>query len=792
MNPKEKVAISPAIVLAVLLSFTATSRADEKSQTLSGTRLLDWTDDLSVRIIDEAHHFLDRKLAESIVSREKLWSRDFSSKEAYEKSIEPNREHFKKSIGVVEQRLPVVMERYGDDSNPALVAETDRYQVYQVRWPVLNGVCGEGLLLEPKRKPVAYVVTLPDADQTPEQIAGMAEGVEPSLQFARRFAESGFEVVVPVLINRACDFSGNPEIRMTNQPHREWIHRQAFEMGRHLIGYEVQKVQSVVDWFQQVGGPDARIGVVGYGEGGLIAFYSAAVDKRIEACLVSGYFDSRQKVWEEPIYRNVWNLLREFGDAEIATLIAPRLLLIEHSVVPKVDGPPPVTKDRRGAAPGRLTTPSIESVRGELARASALDKVGMGQRRLVEGTDGQPVGPVSEVAVKTMAEAWKIPCEINLSTKLPGDNRKTFDAQARQKRQVEQLTTHIQIVQRKSDWVRDKWFLKKTDRKSVETFTQDTQKYREIFRNEVIGSFDDSLLPLVVRTRKIYDEPKWTGYDVVMDVWPELHAWGILCLPKDIKAGEKRPVVVCQHGLSGVPRDVIEKDVPAARAYHAFAAALAERGFVTFAPFNLYRNQDYTKFNHAPDYARLLQRKANPLRASLFSIIARQHEQILNWLGSLQFVDKTRIGFYGLSYGGYSAMRLPALLDGYVLSICSANFNDWPRKTISLDLPVSYIFTGEWEQMEFDLGHTFNYAEMAYLIFPRPFMVERGHNDSAGIDSWVASEYGKIRYLYNTMGLGDRTEIEYFNGGHEIHSAGTFRFLHKHLNWPEPAAEKAQ
>ena len=50
----------------------------------------------------------------------------------------------------------------------------------------------------------------------------------------------------------------------------------------------------------------------------------AALDQRIEAALVSGYFDSRQRLWEEPIYRNVFGLLREFGDAEIASLIAPR------------------------------------------------------------------------------------------------------------------------------------------------------------------------------------------------------------------------------------------------------------------------------------------------------------------------------------------------------------------------------------------------------------------------------------------------------------------------------------
>jgi hypothetical protein len=37
---------------------------------------------------------------------------------------------------------------------------------------------------------------------------------------------------------------------MTNQPHREWIYRPAFELGRHIIGYEVQKILALVDWFR--------------------------------------------------------------------------------------------------------------------------------------------------------------------------------------------------------------------------------------------------------------------------------------------------------------------------------------------------------------------------------------------------------------------------------------------------------------------------------------------------------------------------------------------------------------
>jgi hypothetical protein len=87
---------------------------------------------------------------------------------------------------------------------------------------------------------------------------------------------------------------------------------------------------------------------------------------------------------------------------------------------------------------------------------------------------------------------------------------------------------------------------------------------------------------------------------------------------------------------------------------------------------------------------------------------------------------------------------------------------------------------------EFNLGHTFNYAEMAALIAPRPFMVERGHDDGVAPDEWVAYEFAKVRRLYDRLGIGDRTAIEFFNGPHTINGAGTFEFLHRHLNWPNP------
>ena len=74
---------------------------------------------------------------------------------------------------------------------------------------------------------------------------------------------------MPVLIDRKDTLSSKPELkRVTNEPHREWIYRQAYQLGRHIIGYEVQKVAAVVDFWdgrrRRSEGTRPRIGVAGY------------------------------------------------------------------------------------------------------------------------------------------------------------------------------------------------------------------------------------------------------------------------------------------------------------------------------------------------------------------------------------------------------------------------------------------------------------------------------------------------------------------------------------------------
>jgi len=735
-------------------------------------------EDLSVKMMTGIAHYLDRELAASVEKRADYWQPDFATPLAYEKSVAGNRAQLAHIIGVVDS-LPSTIEMayISTVSQPAKIAENDRFITYAVRWQVVKGIHGEGLLLQPKGEINARVIAVPDADQTPEMLVGLADGLPIEQQYARHLAENGCQVVIPTILNRSDQGSGSARMnRYTNQPQREWIYRQAYTFGRHIIGYEVEKIVAAVNWFEKENQEvDVPLGIVGWGEGGLLGLYSAALDTRIDAALISGYFNKREKLWQEPIYRNLFGLLREFGDAEIASLIVPRNLTIEFAEFPAVAGPPAARpgNPRLGAsaAMGKIETPSFSTVEAEVERAKQLAGNFDASIHFIHD-NGKAIKPLSKNSLLVFLKQLQPQLqELNPQGGTNLNVSQSLNTEERQLRQLKELEKYTQDLIQSSRHVRDQFFWDKTHITTPEAWRESMRPYQDYFWDTVMGRIPESNLPLNPHSRQIMEEATWTGYELTLDVAPDIFAWGYLLLPKDIKAGEKRPVMVVQHGGSGLPSSVLDKK----SVYKGLAVQLVERGFIVFAPHFPWRGGD--------DY-RNLQRRANPLGLSIFSFILDQHERILDWLTAQPFVDSKRIGLYGLSWGGKVAVRVPALLDRYSLSIASGDFNEWIWKNATTDWPNSYMFVSESEMFDFNLGRTFNYGEMAALIAPRAFMVERGHDDGVGIDEWVAFEYSKVNRLYNKLKIPEKTRIEYFNGGHEINAKGTFDFIQQHFNWP--------
>ncbi len=456
------------------------STAAEPS-TIPGTQALTSTGDLADSMVAGVDRFLLDQTAKSTSRRDRWWKRDFHSASAYNSSVEPNRKRLAHILGVRDPRVPFAgPQLVGTIGRPDLLATSQRYNVFAIRWPAFGDVTGEGLLLEPgDGLGIADVVVVPDADQLPEQLVGLVPGLAPECQVARRLAESGCRVIVPTLINRAVA-PRNGRARLTS---REFIQRSAYELGRTIIGYEVQKVLALVDWLSKQAGSDekARIGVFGYGEGGGIALDAAALDPRIDAACVSGYFDDRNGVWTQPVDRNVFGLLDQFGDAELATLVAPRTLIIEAA-----RGPEFAYAAGQGGAPGKITTPELKKVQSEVLRARQLiagfHDPGSMIELITSGSNGTSP-PGTELAIARLLNA------LHPGAKLTGPGRDDVlhpwgripkaSLESRQTRQLHELDRHNQQLLIESPFTRQT-FMARLDTTSPEAYARTVEPYREI------------------------------------------------------------------------------------------------------------------------------------------------------------------------------------------------------------------------------------------------------------------------------------------------------------------------
>jgi hypothetical protein len=538
-------------------------------------------------------------------------------------------------LGAVDKRVPFDdLELVGTLARPALLRETPSYRVYSVRWPVLEGLTAEGLFYQHKQTPARRVVALLEQP-------GEAEAL----------AAGGADVLAPVLVPAA---------------RREWIYRMAFPVGRHVYGYEVQAALAAVDWLSRKG----AVSIHGRGEGAYVATYSAALDPRIAQVDVEGFSLESPPLWKQPLYRNVFGLLKDFGDAQFAAMLG--------------------------------------------SRAAKL--------------------PVAAFTLPLASPDPEYPV-----------------------RQMQDFTQRL--VEHSEQW---------RDRLWREAGATGVSRQ---FVHDVIGVLPGEAAPLNPRSRLYKDAEKWQAWEVRFDVRPGVFGHGMLLLPKDLKPGERRPLVVVQHGLNGRAEVLFDAKTGRDRdVYRNFGAQLADLGYIVYSPQNPYVGE----FRH-------LARLANPLGLSLYSLIREQYRVMLDWLSTLPHVDPAQIGFYGLSYGGKTALRAPPFDERFRVVVCGGDFNEWIRKLTSPEASYSYMFTKEYEILEWNMAAVASHAELAQIIAPRPFMVERGHRDGVGVDEWVSYEYAKVRRFYDEAGIGDRTAIAFFNGPHRVDGPAALQFLRRFL-----------
>ncbi len=162
------------------------------------------------------------------------------------------------------------------------------------------------------------------------QAVGLEQTQMPNADYAHRMAEAGYVVLAPDLRCFGERLDYNPEDHYacdTNLVHAYMegvspLTENLFDLRRSI---DVLAGNELVD--------SSRIGAIGISYGGTCTLFLAAIDQRIAAAVVSGYFSS----WAES-HKMPWNMcgsqvlhgvLGQLEHVDIAALIAPRPLLIE-------------------------------------------------------------------------------------------------------------------------------------------------------------------------------------------------------------------------------------------------------------------------------------------------------------------------------------------------------------------------------------------------------------------------------------------------------------------------------
>ena len=296
----------------------------EPTFALQGTALLTSPipEDIREKQRQQIIHYFESRIAATPAQRDALWRPDFSSHSAYQSSLQLHRTHLGEMLGLGEMRIGA--------PHINVLAENAGIRIEDVILPLDSGLTARALVFLPKSaKPAGSVIVIPPAHESREEFAGVAEGAKPAAWLASLLARD-ITVAVPITIERRedhliCEQAGGKDRRRV-------LWRAGFIVGRTLVGLEVQQALALRQYLASLQGAAAKpIAIMGEGQGGMTALYAGALDEHFAAVASLDYFQQRENCWQEPVDRVINGQLKEFGDAEVAALIAPRPLFVGAS-----------------------------------------------------------------------------------------------------------------------------------------------------------------------------------------------------------------------------------------------------------------------------------------------------------------------------------------------------------------------------------------------------------------------------------------------------------------------------
>ena len=178
------------------------------------------------------------------------------------------------------------------------VAELATHTAYRVWLDALPGVQAYGILLVPKnaRGKLPGLIALHGHGGSAEIVAGFLDPNLPSgyRRFGETAVQRGYVVWCPYIYGFYSEENKPEEGPLAKG--RNILNKKALIAGATIMGVELAKLRRGIDYLESLPEVDPhRIGMYGLSKGGHYTLYAAALDTRIRAAVVSGWFNHRTR-----------------------------------------------------------------------------------------------------------------------------------------------------------------------------------------------------------------------------------------------------------------------------------------------------------------------------------------------------------------------------------------------------------------------------------------------------------------------------------------------------------------
>ena len=305
------------------------------------------------------------------------------------------------------------------------------------------------------------------------------------------------------------------------------------------------------------------------------------------------------------------------------------------------------------------------------------------------------------------------------------------------------------------------------------------ERYRTLWL-EMMGPFPDEIVPLRPEMKRIADIGGFEAWRISFLSEADDRVPGYLIVPGSARKAGRSPVMICIHsttegsgkdriaGLAGArPED--PPDPPATS--RAYGLELARWGYAVLC-FDLICDGERippgtTRYDTCRFYEKHPEWSA--VGKNIWDV-----QRSIDFLETLDFVDRSRIGCVGHSLGGHSSL-FAAAFDRRIAAVCSNGgalawqlpADHWSRPMGGGRGPVrSYVYLPRFRKYvdNPDLKPPVDFEHLMMMVAPRPLLVmaSEGEVESQGLVDKYAAAFGH----YHAMGAGDRIGMFSYPGKH--------------------------